>query len=41
VLSSCGGVEQVVHLELDQEEIEKLRLSAAVLKQTIKSLELG
>jgi hypothetical protein len=34
-------LEQVVHLELDQEEeeIERLRLSAAVLKRTIKSLE--
>ena len=35
-----GGVEQVLHLELDSEEIEKLRHSAAVLKTTIKSLDL-
>jgi L-lactate dehydrogenase len=35
-----GGVEQVLHLELDKEEIEKLRQSAAVLKKTIKNLDL-
>ena len=36
-----GGVEQVLHLELDNEEIEKLRHSAALLKTTIKSLGLN
>jgi L-lactate dehydrogenase len=36
----CGGVEQVLHLELDQAELEQLRHSAAVLKTTIKSLNL-
>jgi len=36
-----GGVEQVLHLELDKTEIEKLRNSAQVLKGTIKSLNLG
>jgi hypothetical protein len=40
VLSSCGGVELVVHLERYEEEIEKLHLSAAVPKKTIKGLEL-
>jgi L-lactate dehydrogenase len=35
-----GGVEQVLHLELDKEETEKLCHSAAVLKTTIKSLDL-
>jgi len=35
-----GGVEQVLHLELDREEIEKLHHSAALLKTTIKSLGL-
>jgi L-lactate dehydrogenase len=35
-----GGVEQVLHLELDKQEIEKLRHSAAVLKKTIESLDL-
>jgi hypothetical protein len=33
-------VEQVLHLELDQEEIAKLRHSAGLLKTTIKSLGL-
>jgi len=36
-----GGVEQVLHLELDEEEIEKLCHSAALLKTTIKSLGLA
>jgi L-lactate dehydrogenase len=36
-----GGVEQVLHLELDKEETEKLCHSAAVLKTTIKSLDLN
>jgi L-lactate dehydrogenase len=35
-----GGVEQVLHLELNKEEIEKLGDSARVLKTTIKSLGL-
>jgi L-lactate dehydrogenase len=35
-----GGVEQVLHLELDKEEIEKLCRSGALLKTTIKSLGL-
>src|SRR3984885_11069633 len=34
-----GGVEQVLHLELDKEEVEKLCHSAAMLKTTIKSLD--
>jgi L-lactate dehydrogenase len=36
-----GGVEQVLRLELDSDEIEKLRRSAAVLRKTIDSLGLG
>jgi L-lactate dehydrogenase len=36
-----GGVEKVLRLELSPEEIEKLRHSAAVLRTTIRSLELG
>lgn len=35
-----GGVEQVLRLELDPSEIEKLRLSAQVLRKTIRSLNL-
>jgi L-lactate dehydrogenase len=35
-----GGVEQVLHLELNQEEIDQLSHSATVLKATIKSLDL-
>jgi L-lactate dehydrogenase len=35
-----GGVEQVLHLELDKEEIEKLRHSAQLLKTTINGLGL-
>src|SRR5579864_2973612 len=35
-----GGVEQVLHLELNKEELEKLRNSAALLKTTIKGLGL-
>jgi len=35
-----GGVEQVLRLELDQTEVEKLRTSANVLKDIIKSLNL-
>lgn len=35
-----GGVERVLHLELDPTEIEGLRSSAEVLKSTIKSLHL-
>lgn len=35
-----GGVEQVLRLELDATELERLRHSAAVLKKTIKSLNL-
>ncbi len=35
-----GGVEQVLHLELNKEEIETLCHSASVLKTTIKSLGL-
>ena len=36
-----GGVEQVIYLELDKDEIEKLRHSAELLKTTIKSLGLN
>jgi len=36
-----GGVEQVIHLELDKDEVEKLRHSAELLKTTIKSLGLN
>lgn len=36
-----GGVEQVLHLELDKEEVEKLRQSAALLTTTIRSLGLN
>jgi L-lactate dehydrogenase len=36
-----GGVEMVLRLELNPEEIEKLRHSAEVLKTTIGSLDLG
>ncbi len=35
-----GGVEAVLRLELDATEVEKLRSSAQVLKETIKSLNL-
>lgn len=35
-----GGVEQVIRLELDAGEIEKLRQSAQVLRRTISSLNL-
>lgn len=35
-----GGVEQVLHLELDATEIERLRASAKILRETIKSLNL-
>ena len=35
-----GGIEKVLHLELDKDEINKLRDSASVLKTTIKSLDL-
>jgi len=35
-----GGVEQVLRLELNAGEVEKLRQSAQVLRQTIKSLDL-
>jgi len=35
-----GGVEQVLHLELDSAELEKLRASAHVLRQTIHGLNL-
>jgi L-lactate dehydrogenase len=35
-----GGVEQVLRLELDPGEIEKLRQSAQVLRKTIGSLNL-
>ena len=35
-----GGVEQVLHLALDDQESEKLRHSAAVLKTTIQQLNL-
>jgi len=35
-----GGVEQVLHLELDSEETEKLLRSAEILKRTIQSLGL-
>jgi len=35
-----GGVEQILHLELDSTEAEKLRASANVLKGIIKSLHL-
>jgi L-lactate dehydrogenase len=33
-----GGVEQVIHLELDEDEVGKLRHSAELLKTTIKNL---
>jgi len=36
-----GGVEKVLRLELNPEEIERLRHSAKVLKTTIGSLDLG
>ena len=36
-----GGVEQVIHLELDKNEVEKLRHSAELLKTTTKSLGLN
>jgi L-lactate dehydrogenase len=36
-----GGVEQVIYLELDKDEVEKLRHSAELLKTTIKSLGLN
>lgn len=36
-----GGVEQVIRLELDSGEIEKLRHSAQILRKTIVSLNLG
>ena len=36
-----GGVEKVLRLELNPEEIERLRHSAEVLKTTIGSLDLG
>jgi len=36
-----GGVEDIVRLELDEEEVTKLRHSAEVLKNTIALLELG
>ena len=36
-----GGVEQVIHLELDEDEVGKLRHSAELLKTTIKSLGLN
>src|ERR1022692_512486 len=36
-----GGVEQVLHLELNQKEIDQLSHSATVLKATIKSLDLN
>lgn len=35
-----GGVEQLIHLELDNDEVEKLRHSAELLKTTIKGLGL-
>jgi L-lactate dehydrogenase len=35
-----GGIEKVLHLELDKNEIEKLCHSAEILKATIKSLNL-
>lgn len=35
-----GGVEQILRLELDATELERLRHSAEVLKKTIKSLNL-
>ena len=35
-----GGIEKVLHIELNKEEMEKLCHSAAVLKTTIKSLDL-
>ena len=35
------GVENIVRLELDADEVERLRHSAAVLKRTIQSLGLG
>ena len=36
-----GGVEQVIHLELDSEEVEKLRHSAQILRKTIASMNLN
>jgi L-lactate dehydrogenase len=36
-----SGVEQIIQLELAEDEIEKLRHSADVLKATIRSLNLG
>lgn len=36
-----GGVENVLRLELNPEEVEKLRHSAEVLKATISNLQLG
>jgi L-lactate dehydrogenase len=36
-----GGVEQVIYLELDKDEVEKLCHSAELLKTTIKSLGLN
>jgi L-lactate dehydrogenase len=35
------GVENIVRLELDADEVERLRHSAAVLKRTIQCLGLG
>jgi L-lactate dehydrogenase len=36
-----GGVEQVIHLDLDSGEVEKLRQSAQILRKTIASLNLS
>jgi L-lactate dehydrogenase len=36
-----GGVEQVLRLTLDDDEVEELRRSGAILKKTIASLDLG
>jgi L-lactate dehydrogenase len=36
-----GGVEQVLRLEMDTDEVEKLRQSAQVLRETISSLNLN
>jgi L-lactate dehydrogenase len=36
-----GGIEKVLHIELEKEELEKLCHSASVLKTTIKSLGLN
>jgi L-lactate dehydrogenase len=36
-----GGVEQILRLTLDDEEVEELRRSGAILKKTIASLDLG